>query len=87
MGWVIFTIIVAIALLAGITALISRQRDEDLDAELTAYVAAGSMPAETAKAILGTAATTARKREIAALIADGMAPAKGLTLLNSMAAT
>ena len=85
-GWIIYGGIAGLALVMGVTALVAWYKGERLDAELTAYVAAGSMSAETAKSVLATAATTARKREIAALIAEGMDPAKGLILLTSMAA-
>jgi hypothetical protein len=64
----------------------SRRKAERLDTELTAYVAEGTLTADTAKAILGSKATTWRKREVAALIAGGMDPSQGLTLLDSMAA-
>ena len=86
MGWILFIVIAAAALVAGTIAVAIWHAAERLDAELTAYVAAGSMSADTAKSILGTAARTARKREVAALIADGMEPAKGLMLLETMAA-
>jgi hypothetical protein len=85
-GWVVFWMIVAAAVTMGCIALVAWYKAERLDAELTAYVAAGTMTTDTVKAILGTQATTTRKREIAALIADGMEPAKGLALLESMAA-
>ena len=63
-----------------------RRRAAGLDSEVTAYVAEGAMSPETARAILTSKATVHSKREVAALIADGMEPDKGISLLNSMAA-
>jgi hypothetical protein len=82
-----------IIILASATAVLAvgagivwvRAAAERLDSELTAYVAEGGLDADTAKAILATKATTGRKREVAALIAEGMDPAQGLALLDAMA--
>lgn len=86
-GIIILIVCAGVGLLLGGVHVWECLKAERLDSELTAYVAEGGMSAETARAILATSATTARKREVAALIAEGMQPAEGLALLEAMAAT
>lgn len=84
MGGLTFALIwIAAVVVLVVGAVWERRKSERLDSDLTAYVAEGSKTPDTAKAILNTKATIARKREIAARIAGGM----GLALLESMAAT
>jgi hypothetical protein len=88
MDGIIFLIVcVGVGLLFGGVHLLQRHKAERLDTELTAYVAEGGLSADVARAILATKATTERKREVAALIAEGMQPAEGLALLDAMPAT
>lgn len=84
-GLIFLAICIVVALTLGAASLVSHRRAERLDSEVTAYVAEGSLSAETARGILESEATTARKRQVAALIAEGMEPEKGLALLDAMA--
>ncbi|MGP1347636.1 MAG: hypothetical protein ACTS3F_13345 [Phycisphaerales bacterium] len=83
-GMIFLFICLAVGLLIGAAALWEQSRTRALDRELTAYLAEGALSAETAKAIRATGATIARKREIAALVAEGMPPDDALTMLNAM---
>lgn len=86
-GMVYLYIGLAIGLYFAVAGVWDYTRAQRLDRELTAYVSEGTIKAETAKAILETKATTGRKRDVAALIAEGMDADEGLTLLDAMPAS
>lgn len=82
MIWIFAAIV--IALIFSVPAIITRNATQKLDRELTAYVANGSLTTHTAKQIRDSKASTTRKREIAALVAEGMPPTDAIALLSAM---
>jgi len=83
-GMIWIFIAIAVALIFAVPAIITHTAAQRLDRDLTAYVAGGTLTTDTAKHIRESKATTSRKREIAALIAEGMPPHDGLELLKAM---